>query len=96
MLAAFPAVSGLWYILLITTGVCFVLTVVHNLTKGNKMDTLKRLGTLKYVNTEMLCVTMIERSQQCTDTQPTRLAGLGLVTHHHFIGFPLATALCSP
>lgn len=44
--------TGLWYILLITIGVCFVLTIAHNMRKDpNKMARLRRLhSALRWSN----------------------------------------------
>lgn len=40
------AVSGLWYILLMTTGVCFILTLAHNVRKDpQKMAKVRRLSS---------------------------------------------------
>ena len=44
---ACPAVLGLWYILLITVGVCFVLTLAHNLRKNpDRLARFQRMGSV--------------------------------------------------
>lgn len=40
-----PAVSGLWYILLIAVGLCMILTIAHNVRKDpRKMNRVLRLS----------------------------------------------------
>jgi hypothetical protein len=44
--ALVPAVSGLWYILLIAVGICMMMTLAHNVRKDpGKMARVRRLSS---------------------------------------------------